>query len=85
MPKTSLIMASLMLVLLLGACQKNEMDPRQTEEQRWLEARAICLEQAQDMTNSTVSVANPNTNDYFRSCMRARFNYTDEELRVRGY
>ncbi len=85
MSKTYVILLSLAAVLLLTACNKNTGQPMQNPEQRWQEARAICLEQAQDMTNSTVSVANPATNDYFKSCMRSRFHYTNEELSARGY
>ncbi len=85
MQRTSLVMLTLTAVLLLGACNKQTSQPMQSEEQRWQEARAICHEQAQDMTNSTVSVANPSTNDYFKSCMRTRFHYTNEQLKARGY
>ncbi len=88
MKSTRIVLAfvAVTLTAILGvACNKNTMQPNASEEQKWHAARAICFEQAQDMTNSTVSVSNPATNDFFKSCMRTRFNYTDEELRNRGY
>ncbi len=86
--KSPLIMFALLAVALLSACNTSTMQSSQPpvdKEQQWNAARAICLEQAQDMTNSTVTLGNAAANDYFKSCMRTRFHYTDEELFNRGY
>ncbi len=64
-------------MMLLGACAAKEGSMIATDIES---ARAECFEQAQDMTNSTIDPLNPVTNDYFKLCMRTRYNYTDEQL-----
>ncbi len=81
--KSLFLLASLtVMTALLGACavQSGSMKPHDIEA-----AKAECFEQAQDMTNSTVDPMNPVHNDYFKTCMRTRFNYTDEQLATLGY
>ncbi len=82
--KSLFLLASLtVMTALLGACaaqQSASMQPHDVEA-----AKAECFEQAQDMTNSTIDPMNPVHNDYFKTCMRTRFNYTDEQLAMLGY
>ncbi len=75
------LLTTLAMVSLLGACAtKGSMKPQDIEA-----AKAECFEQAQDMTNSTIDPMNPGSNDYFKTCMRARFDYTNEQLASMGY
>ncbi len=83
MLRTILLLSILAMTFVLGACaaqQSGSMKPHDIEA-----AKAECFEQAQDMTNSTIDPNNPVHNDYFKTCMRARFDYTDEQLAVMGY
>ncbi len=88
MQKTRIFLMALLVILsmaLLAACTPRTQAQQGAMDKKWNTAKAICFEQAQDMTNSTVSVTNPDTNDYFKSCMRTRFGYTNEQLSNRGY
>ncbi len=82
MIKSLVLLTSLAMITLLGACASKQGSMKQHDIQA---ATAECFEQAQDMTNSTVDPMNPATNDYFKTCMRARFDYTNEQLASLGY
>ncbi len=85
MQKIHFFLVVLLGVALLTACTPKTKSQQLVLDQKWHSAKAICFEQAQDMTNSTVSMSNPDTNDYFRSCMRTRFGYTNQQITDRGY
>ncbi len=77
MIKMKLTLLAMVMMLALTACAAKEGSMLATDIES---ARAECFEQAQDMTNATVDPLNPTTNDYFKVCMRTRYNYTDEQL-----
>ncbi len=85
MKKMHVFLLALLGMALLTACTPRTHSEQVAMDKKWNAAKAICFEQAQDMTNSTVSISNPNSNDYFKTCMRTRFGYTNEQLSNRGY
>ncbi len=78
MNKVTVILMTIAMLSMLGACASKDQGSMLAADIE--AARAECFEQAQDMTNATVDPLNPISNDYFKVCMRTRYNYTDEQL-----
>ncbi len=78
MNKLTVVLTSITMLSLLGACAPKSQGSMVAADIQ--AAKAQCFEQAQDMTNATVDPLNPIANDYFKICMRTRYNYTDEQL-----